>query len=1076
MSNLSGMNSKYDCKYWISKIQKDTSGRYSLEIINKNEFLKNGEVLNSFVEGVYLQVGGTVDFQVDYEIKDNKIFIYFDEMFIVDSASNTFFSFAIYINIRLQNICYKHFVLLDEKECGTLEMEVNERKYYFVKKNIFEYYFTDSQVSHERYEDNTIVATNIIQERDSITLTLKAISLTKDLGPVQLMLKNRNKKHQVVIGKPVNLCDGIFSYKFDKKELDPLLTCELNNYIFDLYVVDASSNEITMVKFNSNNLTVFLQSNLVCFYRNKFNCISVKIDDGVLCKVINHNQTHDELEMQWVVSKENLPEIKYFRFVLTCVKNMVDLIFPAVITGEDEEFYYITTSIDFNTINLSKLTMGTYEPQWFYEDMNTEEYVSKIKFDVLHTQSNKEFLPIRNVFRFQKFYYSMAWFLDVNNTLHFSVQEFRSEGKVISIIKDEKSIRIKGYLELEERVKELKRAFLLDKECVEYDVESTLINGEKAIEYTIEIPFSFLLQFNNNLFSFYIETELGALLLTDSKYIDKAMYKGYCIRNEQIILDDFYAGVYNFFYEAGRIKLRISRNSGISLFDVKQSRSGFKLFLNCLYELPNNTSMQMTNLLTNEVKDVPSIIDQTNVMVEIDKNRLTQMSEGAWKLEVVYNISGVEFRVGIVQEKGCTMMTPDKMHKYCLKLKGKLHSFLSSQGNMMHLEIRELNESEKYWTSRKSTLAKYIAYAIRMFKQKKVWLISENLGEVAQDNGFAFFKYCMENNISEEVYYVATKTNKHINKLLPYKKNVIYYDTFKHLIYYHLCQYLIVSHGIRDVLPSAYHKRMILNYKPIMYLQHGVIAMKRIGMNGDSYNKKIAKFVVSSQQERNIAIKQMGFQPDVATATGLARFDYAPEKREKKNHKILVMPTWRDWILYSKDEFKSSLYYKKYSELLTNHSLLEELRKRNVIIEFYPHIEVIKNYLDLFHQFENDVVKIAKPNEEDVAEALQSSDLLITDYSSVAFDFFYQEKPVLFYQFDCHDYMNYRGAYIGFVRELPGPICYASDELVENIVNYIDSNYKMEDKYEKRIANFFDHRDRENCKRIYDMIKGNAKK
>ena len=74
------------------------------------------------------------------------------------------------------------------------------------------------------------------------------------------------------------------------------------------------------------------------------------------------------------------------------------------------------------------------------------------------------------------------------------------------------------------------------------------------------------------------------------------------------------------------------------------------------------------------------------------------------------------------------------------------------------------------------------------------------------------------------------------------------------------------------------------------------------------------------------------------------------------------------------------------------------------------------------------------PSGVDKYEFLNSVDALITDYSSVFFDFANLKRPVLFYTYDIEKYKNQlRGFYIDMNTEVPGPLLYTSEEVVDAI-------------------------------------------
>ncbi|WP_458404760.1 CDP-glycerol glycerophosphotransferase family protein [Methanobrevibacter sp.] len=109
---------------------------------------------------------------------------------------------------------------------------------------------------------------------------------------------------------------------------------------------------------------------------------------------------------------------------------------------------------------------------------------------------------------------------------------------------------------------------------------------------------------------------------------------------------------------------------------------------------------------------------------------------------------------------------------------------------------------------------------------------------------------------------------------------------------------------------------------------------------------------------------------------------------------------------------------------------------------------------------------------EDIAELYLISDMLITDYSSVFFDYANLKRPILFYTYDIDKYQNVlRGFYID-INEVPGPLLMTNDEIVSAIRNIDKINEEYADKYEKFYNRFCYLDDGNASKRVYDEIWG----
>jgi CDP-glycerol glycerophosphotransferase len=106
---------------------------------------------------------------------------------------------------------------------------------------------------------------------------------------------------------------------------------------------------------------------------------------------------------------------------------------------------------------------------------------------------------------------------------------------------------------------------------------------------------------------------------------------------------------------------------------------------------------------------------------------------------------------------------------------------------------------------------------------------------------------------------------------------------------------------------------------------------------------------------------------------------------------------------------------------------------------------------------------------DDIQEVLIHSDILITDYSSVCFDFALTGRPIIYYPYDFGDYLQYsRKFYIDYFTEMPGPFAKNARELLDLIVNWNNwfEDYDYQVKYQKFIQRFQTYKDGNSCDRL----------
>ena len=162
----------------------------------------------------------------------------------------------------------------------------------------------------------------------------------------------------------------------------------------------------------------------------------------------------------------------------------------------------------------------------------------------------------------------------------------------------------------------------------------------------------------------------------------------------------------------------------------------------------------------------------------------------------------------------------------------------------------------------------------------------------------------------------------------------------------------------------------------------------------------------------------------------------ALKKRIIGNDKLKVItyaPTWRD---------DKQLSFGKYAfDMPFNIDNFLKVIPENVILLIRPHYLVQLN-LDIKKY--NGRVKI--DDSTDMKDLYLISDLLITDYSSVMFDYAVLKRPMIFYAYDEKHYENgLRGFYFDYWHELPGPIANNEAELLSDVKDVINNNFKVTD-------------------------------
>lgn len=359
---------------------------------------------------------------------------------------------------------------------------------------------------------------------------------------------------------------------------------------------------------------------------------------------------------------------------------------------------------------------------------------------------------------------------------------------------------------------------------------------------------------------------------------------------------------------------------------------------------------------------------------------------------------------------------------------------------------------------------------INRIKGRKLWLVAEQ-GE-ARDNGYHFYKYVREKHPQDFCFYAIKPESAGYNKVAKLG-NVIEYGSLKHWLYYMSANLNVSSQKSGNPAPIFWYvvHVMLGLYKNRVFLQHGVTHNDAKWIYYDK--TKFKYFVCATRDEYSFIFKNFGYPEKNLLLAGFSRWDNLKDTSKKqKNKSILIMPTWRNWLggeknkLFTIKDFLNTDYYKKWSAFLNDTEFVRLIEKNHIDVYFYPHINM-QAFLKSFKASSKNVKIISYEN--DIQEYFNKCDTMITDYSSVAFDFAYLQKPVIYYQFDKEEYRDkqYAEGYFNYMRDGFGEVVDEENALVGVIRTYTQNGYKIKSEYKKRIDNFFTKRDRKNSQRIY---------
>lgn len=399
-------------------------------------------------------------------------------------------------------------------------------------------------------------------------------------------------------------------------------------------------------------------------------------------------------------------------------------------------------------------------------------------------------------------------------------------------------------------------------------------------------------------------------------------------------------------------------------------------------------------------------------------------------------------------------------------------------------EIKFLQKVRK--SGRMDVVCMRITYHIcrLIMARRQIWLLMDRPNS-AGDNADYVFRYVNKlKGRKPRTYFALSKSDKRYYDLKKIGK-IVEFGGFNHGLIYLLCSNIVSSHFDEYLVDhfgeDGDYFRDIYKHK-FCYLGHGVLTGD-LSKSLHRFRKNIDLLAVASTREREsiISNRNYGYGDNQVEVTGYPRFDGLTSGARGK---VIFAPSWRLYLAsaqglingipngkrdYNK-EFKKSEFYRFYDRLINDTRIIEMFKEYGLHGEFYIHPNHRAQWVDFTP---NELIKIMQPP-HDYEAAFREGNLLVTDYSGVAFDFAYMKKPVIYAQFDKKEFYSrhtYSPSDFSFEDDGFGPVAYDYEETVKQIVLNVRKHCIMSPSYCQRVDRFFYYSDRNNSKRVYEAVK-----
>lgn len=384
------------------------------------------------------------------------------------------------------------------------------------------------------------------------------------------------------------------------------------------------------------------------------------------------------------------------------------------------------------------------------------------------------------------------------------------------------------------------------------------------------------------------------------------------------------------------------------------------------------------------------------------------------------------------------------------------------------------------WDPVKIFLKVSAAYLLSRFyrnkKGPKIALVGGNLGEKYEDNASVFHKYLVNNHADQvTAYWMYDSTTDYAkNGKIP---NAVALGSFRNYLLFFRADYTFHGHSLLyDIVPSA-DKFLNLNRRTVItHVSHGIEGFKKILIQKEDVPllKRTDYFNCASQYEYELKRDKWKIPEEKLIITGFPRFDrYPPNQPPAEMKRILMMMTWREWLFdLSKEEFLESNYFRSTIGLLEHEGIRKLLKSNGIHLQIALH-PFMKRFEEHFFPLadEDYGIEFLDFNHTSIERSIEENDMLLTDITSVSWDFLYLNKPIIFFMFDQEEYTRRRGSYLDLDKDLYGYKASTTDDVYTTLAYMVERNITHNEWYGKA-GDYIDYFDQDNCKRLARRVMG----
>lgn len=540
-------------------------------------------------------------------------------------------------------------------------------------------------------------------------------------------------------------------------------------------------------------------------------------------------------------------------------------------------------------------------------------------------------------------------------------------------------------------------------------------------------------------------------------------------------ISQIYKKLIQFIYKV--ISVKLNRN-GISIFLYLYIINKFKLDI-------TDKWIEVSEFIHEnvEIQEVPRKLSKAKFLLSKYKTRINIKKSELEKDEIpINNYITMNMKVNgetVTYRLGKKKLRIKEKVEYYFPMKSiyndeyAMHIRRDKNSNLVLVKrLKEPIENAFKFKILESNFLSFLLYHLGKFlkkrRHKKINLFYEKFAGKAEEGVFDF---CMKCNESERTsnYFIIDENSPDYEKIKEHKFVVPKHSLKYYWLIYNSNHFISSDSPIHINIIRSNNKylRKAIHENKFIFLQHGVTYLKAHQQNSPYVKGKEAEpyyMIVGSEKEKDVVCDMLGLYEQNILNTGLQIFDTIEYEHVNNDSDdiITIMFTWKPYEEHLYD-FRESSYYKDVIEIYNMLSKYIDSNKIYII----PHPKV-------FNLLMNTDMKDSVW-QDSISEILKKSKLLITDYSSVAYNSFYQGTGVIFYQPDLRLYERENGKLIPNDDEYIGERVFTIDDL-ENIIKRtikdgkIDLDEVRTEEFKEIYETINEFSDGKNMERLYNKL------